>query len=108
MAGIGATLGSGAVFVMDETRDISNIVEQITEFFEHESCGKCVPCREGSKRMHELIKKINRGQASMEDLQSLERLGNIMSKTCLCGLGQAAPSPVLSTIKHFKSEYMDK
>ena len=64
MIAIGATLGSGAVFVMDETTDLVDVIERITKFFEHESCGKCTPCREGTKRMHETLKKINSGKGS--------------------------------------------
>lgn len=108
MSEIGATLGSGAVFVMDETRDIVDITTRITNFFEHESCGKCTPCREGTVRMHELMTKINSGKGSANDIALLERLGRVMSITCLCGLGQAAPTPVLSTIKHFKTDYNAK
>lgn len=105
MAGIGATLGSGAVFVMDETRDMVDVVERITKFFEHESCGKCSPCREGTKRMHEGLKRFKTGSGSDVALADLERLGNVMSRACLCGLGQAAPAPVLTTLKHFRSDY---
>lgn len=108
MAAIGATLGSGAVFVMDETRDIVDVTNRITKFFEHESCGKCSPCREGTKRMHEIVDQINNGLGSATDLDLLSRLGTVMSKACLCGLGQAAPSPVLTTLQHFRSEYTDK
>lgn len=108
MAAIGATLGSGAVFVMDESRDIVDIVNQITEFFEHESCGKCTPCREGTKRMHEMVKRILNQQGSIDDLALLERLGTVMCKACLCGLGQAAPSPVLTTLQHFNADYTAK
>jgi NADH:ubiquinone oxidoreductase subunit F (NADH-binding) len=71
MAAIGATLGSGAVFVMDETRDIVDVTNRITKFFEHESCGKCSPCREGTKRMHEIVDKINNGLGSATDLDLL-------------------------------------
>jgi len=108
MAAIGATLGSGAFFVMDETRDIVDVVDRIMKFFEHESCGKCNPCREGTHRMHEMMHRLNHGGARTGDLENLERLGTVMSKACLCGLGQAAPSPVLTTLKHFKSEYVAK
>ena len=108
MAAIGATLGSGAVFVMDESRDIVDVIHQITKFFEHESCGKCSPCREGTKRMHELVKNIYSGRGTAEDLDLLNRLGTVMSKACLCGLGQAAPSPVLTTLQHFKEDYTNK
>lgn len=105
MVAIGATLGSGAVLVMDETRDIVDVVERIAKFFEHESCGKCAPCREGTMRMYELMENINEGKGKATDIGLLERLGRVMSVACLCGLGQAAPSPVLTTIKHFRSEY---
>ncbi|MGI6468750.1 MAG: NADH-quinone oxidoreductase subunit NuoF [Syntrophomonadaceae bacterium] len=108
MSAIGATLGSGAVFVMDETRDIVDVVERITKFFEHESCGKCIPCREGTKRMHEMMERINHGKGSGDDLGKLERLGTVMSRACLCGLGQAAPAPVLTTLGHFREEYQAK
>ena len=108
MTAIGAVLGSGAVFVMDETRDIVNVVARIAGFFEHESCGKCNPCREGTKRMHEMMEKLDAGQGSSGDLSLLERLGTVMSKACLCGLGQAAPAPVLTTLKNFNSEYRAK
>lgn len=108
MTAIGAVLGSGAVFVMDESRDIVNVVARIAGFFEHESCGKCSPCREGTKRMHELVEKLDAGQGSQADLSLLERLGTVMSKACLCGLGQAAPAPVLTTLKNFTGEYQAK
>ena len=105
MIAIGAALGSGAVFVMNETRDMVDVVQRITKFFEHESCGKCAPCREGTKRMHEMICRLTSGQGSASDLSSLERLGRVMCVACLCGLGQAAPSPVLTTLKHFAGDY---
>lgn len=108
MSAIGATLGSGAVFVMNETRDMVDVVTRIAKFFEHESCGKCTPCREGTKRMHELMEKMNSGQATDADLALVSKLGNTMKKICLCGLGQAAPVPVLTTIDHFKSDYVTK
>ncbi len=108
MGAVGAALGSGAVFVMDETRDLVDVVERIAKFFEHESCGKCIPCREGTKRMHEMVARINSGQGSGEDLTNLERLGLVMTRACLCGLGQAAPSPVLTTLNHFRAEYSAK
>jgi len=108
MSGIGATLGSGAVFVMDETRDIVDVIDRITKFFAHESCGKCTPCREGTMRMHEMLHRVKKGGASAGDLDFMERLGTVMSKACLCGLGQAAPAPVLTTLKHFRNDYVAK
>lgn len=108
MSAVGATLGSGAVFVMDESTDLIDVIERITKFFEHESCGKCTPCREGTKRMHELLHKINSGQGTVKDIALTERLGQVMTKACLCGLGQAAPGPVLTTLKNFGSDYNAK
>ncbi len=108
MAAIGATLGSGAVFVMDETRDMVDVVEKIAKFFEHESCGKCTPCREGTKRMHEMVARFKAGQGNFDEMDRMERLGTVMSTACLCGLGQAAPAPVLTTLEHFKSDYTAK
>jgi len=108
MGAIGATLGSGATFVMDETRDIVDVVTRIMKFFEHESCGKCAPCREGTARMYELMEKVNDGHGSAKDTALMNKLGNVMSYSCLCGLGQAAPAPVLTTIKHFGADYQAK
>jgi NADH:ubiquinone oxidoreductase subunit F (NADH-binding) len=108
MSAIGATLGSGAVFVMDETTDLVDVIERITKFFAHESCGKCTPCREGTKRMYELLQKINSGKGNAGDIELCQRLGNVMTKACLCGLGQAAPAPVLTTMKNFPGEYQAK
>lgn len=105
---VGATLGSGAVFVMDHTRDIVDIVTRITKFFEHESCGKCTPCREGSFRLHQLMSIINKGKGTDQDLDKINRLGITMQRACLCGCGQAAPSPVLTTLQHFRKEYEHK
>ncbi len=108
MSAIGATLGSGATFVLDETRDLVDVSTRIAKFFEHESCGKCAPCREGTARMHELMEKLNEGHGSSKDVALLEKLGRVMSYSCLCGLGQAAPAPVLTTIKHFPADYNAK
>lgn len=108
MGAIGAALGSGAVFVMDDTRDIVDIVTRISKFFEHESCGKCNPCREGTFRCREIMEKINSGRASRKDIDNLLLLSKTMQKAALCGLGQAAPIPIDSTIKHFEYEYARK
>jgi NADH-quinone oxidoreductase subunit F len=105
MGAIGAALGSGAVFVMDETRDIVDIVTRIAKFFEHESCGKCNPCREGTFRCREIMEKINAGKASQNDINNLMLLSKVMKKAALCGLGQAAPIPIDSTLEHFGYEY---
>ncbi|HWQ89938.1 MAG TPA: NADH-quinone oxidoreductase subunit NuoF, partial [Desulfitobacteriaceae bacterium] len=105
MTAIGAVLGSGAVFVMDKSRDLVDITARISTFFAHESCGKCTPCREGTKRMQEIMDRINGYKGIRADLDLLNNLGQVMSLTCLCGLGQAAPSPVISTIRHFAADY---
>lgn len=108
MRNIGATLGTGAVFVMDQTRDIVDTVTQISKFFEHESCGKCNPCREGSFRCFEIMTRINQGKGTLQDIENITRLGRVMQKACLCGGGQAAPSPILTTLQHFRYEYERK
>jgi NADH-quinone oxidoreductase subunit F len=108
MTAIGSALGSGAVFVLNETRDIVDVTTRIAKFFEHESCGKCAPCREGTARMHELMEKLNSGKGSAKDIALLNKLGRVMSYSCLCGLGQAAPSPVLTTIERFSADYNAK
>ena len=108
MGAMGAALGSGAVLVLDETRDIVDVVTRISKFFEHESCGKCNPCREGTFRCREIMEKLNSGKGSEEDMDNILLLSKVMQKAALCGLGQAAPIPIESTIKHFRHEYMRK
>ena len=108
MGSIGAALGSGAVFVLDETRDIVDVVTRISKFFEHESCGKCNPCREGTFRLREIMEKVNAGRGTTQDMDNLLLLSKVMQKAALCGLGQAAPIPIESTIKHFRYEYLRK
>lgn len=108
MRNIGATLGTGAVFIMDETRDIVDIVTRIMKFFEHESCGKCNPCREGTYMCCEIMKKINAGKATYKDIDNILLLSKVMTKSALCGLGQAATVPVTTTLYHFRSEYERK
>ena len=104
MGAIGAALGSGAVLVLDEGRDIVDVVTRISKFFEHESCGKCNPCREGTFRCREIMEKINSGRGSEKDMDNILLLAKVMQKAALCGLGQAAPIPIESTIKHFRHE----
>ncbi len=108
LVSIGACLGSGAVFVLDETRDLVDIAVQIAKFFSHESCGKCSPCREGTVRLQDLLDKINNNQGVAADLPLLNKLGKVMSYSCFCGLGQAAPIPMLTTLEHFPADYMAK
>jgi len=108
MGAIGAALGSGAFLVMDESRDIVDVVARIAKFFEHESCGKCNPCREGTYRCREIMDRLNSGRGSEADMDNLSLLSRVMQKAALCGLGQAAPIPIDSTLRHFRHEYMRK
>lgn len=103
---IGSMMGSGGMIVMDESDNMVDIAKFYLEFSMDESCGRCTPCRIGTKRMYELINQISRGKGSMEDLDALKQLSYIVRDSSLCGLGQAAPNPVLSTMKHFWSEYL--
>ncbi|MCL6581849.1 MAG: hypothetical protein K6U08_09640, partial [Firmicutes bacterium] len=105
LAKVGAALGSGALLVMDDTHCIVDIARVFARFFEHESCGKCVPCREGTMRIHEIVSRIATGEATPKDLDNLEALARTMSLACLCPLGQAAPVPVMTTLKYFREEY---
>ena len=102
---IGSMMGSGGMIVMDETNCMVNIAKFYFEFTQDESCGKCTPCRIGTKRMFEMLEKITNGQGEMEDLDKLSELGRMIKDSALCGLGQTAPNPVLSTLKYFRDEY---
>jgi len=108
MTDANSALGSGAVYVLDETRDIIDVTTRIARFFEHESCGKCAPCREGTARLHELMWKLNSGRGSAKDIALLKKLGRVMSISSLCGLGQAAPTAILTTIERFSGDYEAK
>jgi NADH:ubiquinone oxidoreductase subunit F (NADH-binding) len=101
MAAVGATLGSGAVFVLDASRDLRDVVYRMAKFFEHESCGKCIPCREGTARIGALCAKVKAGNGTASDLALLQEIGETMAIASFCGLGQAAPTPVLTAIKNF-------
>ncbi len=101
----GSIMGSGGMIVMDEDACMVNIAKFFLEFTQNESCGKCTPCREGTKRMLEILTRITQGKGQDGDIEKLERLGNLIKKASLCGLGQSAPNPVLSTIKNFREEY---
>ena len=103
---IGSMMGSGGLIVMDEDNCMVDIAKFYLEFTVEESCGKCTPCRIGNKRLLEILEKITQGEATMKDLEKLEDLSNIIKDTALCGLGQSAPNPVLSTLKYFKDEYI--
>jgi NADH-quinone oxidoreductase subunit F len=101
----GAIMGSGGVVVMDETTCMVDLARFFVNFTQAESCGKCVPCRIGTRRMLEILTRIVSGDGTMEDLDRLEKLAHTIKATSLCGLGQTAPNPVLSTLKHFRHEY---
>ena len=102
----GAMMGSGGLIVMDEDTCMVDIAKFFLEFTVDESCGKCTPCRIGTKRLYEILEKITKGQGTLEDLDEMEALCNYIKDNSLCGLGQTAPNPVLSTYKRFKDEYI--
>lgn len=103
---VGAMIGSGGMVVMDQDTCIVEVARFFMNFTQNESCGKCVPCREGTKRMLEIMEKIVAGKATMEDLEVLEELAYTVTETSLCGLGKTAANPVLSTLKYFRDEYI--
>jgi len=102
---IGSMMGSGGLIVMDEDNCMVDIAKFFLEFTVDESCGKCTPCRIGTKRLYEILEKITSGNGTMEDLDKMEELCYSIKSTALCGLGQTAPNPVLSTLKYFRDEY---
>ncbi|MFZ5802373.1 MAG: FAD-dependent oxidoreductase [Candidatus Omnitrophota bacterium] len=102
---LGAIMGSGGLIVMDEDSCMVDVARFFLDFVQDESCGKCVPCRVGTKRMLEILERICRGEGEPGDVEKLITLGRQIKETSLCGLGQTAPNPVLSTIRHFRAEY---
>ncbi len=104
---IGSMMGSGGMIIMDETSCMVNIAKFYLDFSQDESCGKCTPCRVGVKRMYEILERITDGEGTMEDLEKLEQLANMIKLSSLCGLGQTAPNPVLSTLNYFYDEYKE-
>lgn len=106
LAELGAIMGSGGLVVMDEDSCMVDVARFFLEFVQEESCGKCAPCRVGTKRMLEILERICEGKGEEDDLETLVRLGLQIKDTALCGLGQTAPNPVLSTIRHFREEYI--
>ena len=104
---IGSIMGSGGMIVMDDTSCMVNVARFFVEFCKTESCGKCVPCRAGTAQMFTLLSRICDGTGTMHDLELLEDLCVTVKETSLCGLGQTAPNPVLSTLKYFRNEYME-
>ena len=103
---IGSMMGSGGLIVMDEDTCMVDIAKFFLEFTVDESCGKCTPCRIGTKRLYEMLDKITRGEGTLEDLDKMEELCYYIKNNSLCGLGQTAPNPVLSTLRYFRDEYI--
>ncbi len=104
---VGAMIGSGGLVVMDDDTCMVEVARFFMNFTQNESCGKCVPCREGTRRMLEILERIVQGKGKLEDLDLLEELAATISETSLCGLGKTAASPVVSTLKYFKDEYIE-
>lgn len=102
---VGSMMGSGGLIVMDEDTCMVDVARFFLEFTQEESCGKCVPCREGTKRMSEILERITKGEGVEGDIELLEELAEVISNASLCGLGQTAPNPVLATLKFFRHEY---
>ncbi len=106
LTAMGSIMGSGGMIVMDEYSCMVDVARYFMEFCMSESCGKCLPCRVGTREMYELLSRIVQGRASMGDMEMLEELCETVKATSLCGLGQSAPNPVLSTVRYFKDEYL--
>ena len=99
-------MGSGGMIVLDDRDSMVNMAKFYLEFTMDESCGRCTPCRIGTKRMYELLVKISKGEGSLDDIDALTQLAYMVKNSSLCGLGQTAPNPVISTMKYFWDEYL--
>jgi ferredoxin len=99
-------MGSGGLIVMDEDTCVVDVARYFLDFTQKESCGKCSPCRVGTRHMVEILERITKGQSQAEDLSKLESLGETIKRGSLCGLGQTAPNPVLTTLRYFRPEYL--
>ena len=106
LTALGSMMGSGGMIIMDEDNCMVDVARFYLDFTVDESCGKCTPCREGTRQMKAILDRICEGLGTMKDIDELERLANMIKETSLCGLGQTAPNPVLSTLKHFRNEYI--
>jgi NADH-quinone oxidoreductase subunit F len=102
----GSMMGSGGLVVMDETTCMVDVAKFFLNFTQNESCGKCTPCREGTKRMLEILQRICDGKGAMEDLDTLDRLSRVITQSALCGLGQTCANPIISTLRYFRDEYV--
>jgi bidirectional [NiFe] hydrogenase diaphorase subunit len=107
LIGLGSIMGSGGMVVMDERTNMVDVARFYMQFCMEESCGKCIPCRAGTVQMYELLTKIVERRGTMKDLEQLEELCDLVKHTSLCGLGQTAPNPVLSTLRYFRNEYLE-
>ncbi|HTY58184.1 MAG TPA: NADH-quinone oxidoreductase subunit F, partial [Bacteroidota bacterium] len=107
LATVGSIMGSGGLIVMDSTSNMVDVAKYFMEFCVDESCGKCVPCRVGTVHIHGILQKISEGRGTTDDLALLEELCEMVKETSLCGLGQSAPNPVLSTLRFFRNEYTE-
>jgi NADH:ubiquinone oxidoreductase subunit F (NADH-binding) len=105
LARVGSIVGSGGMIVLDEDDCMVNMAKYFIQFTQSESCGKCVPCRVGTKRLLEILERITTGHGRMSDIAKLEKLSAGIKATSLCGLGQTAPNPILSTIRYFRDEF---
>ena len=106
LAKAGSIMGSGGLIVLDDNTCIVDVAKYFLNFTQKESCGKCVPCRVGTRHLHNILDRISRGEGNLDDLTKLEQLGSAIKRSALCGLGQTAPNPVLSTLKYFRDEYL--
>ncbi|MDR3726111.1 MAG: NADH-quinone oxidoreductase subunit NuoF [Terracidiphilus sp.] len=106
LASVGSIMGSGGMIIMDDSACMVDVAKFFMDFMRDESCGKCVPCRVGTTQLYGLLDRISEGKGRMEDLENLERLGTMVQRTALCGLGQNAPNPVTSTLAYFRDEYV--
>ncbi|SDN55846.1 NADH-quinone oxidoreductase subunit F [Desulfonauticus submarinus] len=104
---LGSIMGSGGMIVMDQTNCMVDVARYFVHFLVEESCGQCVPCREGLVQMEEILDRITKGKGNKEDIEKLKSLGKVMQGFSLCGLGKSAPNPVLSTLKYFEDEYLE-
>jgi len=108
LAGLGSIMGSGGMIVMDEHTDMVDVARYFMQFSMDESCGKCIPCRAGTVQLHRLLSRIGQGDGTSADLATLESLCDMVQNASLCGLGQSAPNPVLSTLRYFRDEYTSR
>ncbi|MCR4398038.1 MAG: SLBB domain-containing protein, partial [Firmicutes bacterium] len=105
LAAAGPTLGSGALLVVDDTRCVVDLAKSFARFFVHESCGKCIPCREGTLQLYNALDRMTKGEATVDDVAMMESLAEMLYKAPLCPLGQTAPVPVMSALKYYRDEF---